>query len=342
MEPIKLGIIGLGRAGRGMHLKELKGKEDIIKIVAVCDLIEERRNEVAAEFGAKAYENMDDLINDPEVELVDIATRSCDHYAHAKKALLAGKNVFLEKPMAMAAEEAEELARLGASYPRLFIRHNRRWEAKFTQVNDIINSGILGDVFEVKLTRNSFQVRNDWQTISEFGGGQLLNWGPHIVDHALRFCGDHYKDMMAQTRQINASGDCEDVINVSFKGINNRIVTMEICCAAALKTPEYIVYGNRGALIDKGETLSLRYVKPGVAIPKKAPDPSTPTRGFGSAPEIEWIEEEIPVEKVERLDQTWGAIYDEMRNGKPYRIKLDEAVEVIRTICAIKEQAAID
>ncbi len=342
MEPIKLGIIGLGRAGRGMHLKELAGKEDMYKIVAVCDLIEERRNEVAEQFGCKAYENMDDLINDPEVELVDIATRSCDHYAHAKKALLAGKNVFLEKPMSMEAEEAEELARLGASYPRLFIRHNRRWEGKFTQINEIIDSGILGDIYEVKHTRNSFQVRNDWQTISEFGGGQLLNWGPHIVDHALRFCGDHYKDMMAQTRQINASGDCEDVINVSFKGINNRIVNMEIVCAAALDTPQYIVYGNRGALIDKGKTLALKYVKPGVVIPKKAPDAGTPMGGFGAPPAIEWIEEEIPARKDERLDQTWGAIYDEIRNGKPYLIKLDEAVEVIRTICAIKEQAAID
>ena len=107
-----------------------------------------------------------------------------------------------EKPMAMAAEEAEELARLGASYPRLFIRHNRRWEAKFTQVNDIINSGILGDVFEVKLTRNSFQVRNDWQTISEFGGGQLLNWGPHIVDHSLRFCGGRCNVVYSDIQQI--------------------------------------------------------------------------------------------------------------------------------------------
>ena len=90
--PIRIGIIGLGRAGYAMHSRELASRKEKFTFVAACDIIEERATSFAAEFGTKAYTNIEDLINDPEVEVVDIATRSCDHYAHAKMALLAGKS----------------------------------------------------------------------------------------------------------------------------------------------------------------------------------------------------------------------------------------------------------
>ena len=95
MKPIKLGMVGLGRAGNGMHLPELEGKDEMFQIYAVCDIIEERRNNVAEKYGAKAYATIEELLADPEVEIVDIATRSCDHYKHACMALKAGKSVFL-------------------------------------------------------------------------------------------------------------------------------------------------------------------------------------------------------------------------------------------------------
>ena len=63
----------------------------MFRITAACDLIEDRRAKMAERYGCAAYERIEDLINDSQVELVDIATRSCDHFAHAKMALLAGK-----------------------------------------------------------------------------------------------------------------------------------------------------------------------------------------------------------------------------------------------------------
>jgi predicted dehydrogenase len=188
-KPIKLGIVGLGRAGHGMHLEELAGKEDMFEICAVADLIDERCEEFKEKFGCKVYKSIEELVDDPEIEVVDIATRSCDHYKHAKTALDAGKTVFLEKPMSETYEQAKKLIELGEAdgKRRLFIRHNRRFEAKFMHLNSIINSGILGDVFFIRRSVANFDHRTDWQTISQYGGGQLLNWGPHIVDQALRF-----------------------------------------------------------------------------------------------------------------------------------------------------------
>ena len=106
---IKLGIVGLGRAGYGMHVQELQNFLDMYEIYAVCDIIEERRNKVAAECGAKAYADYAEMLKDPEIEVVAIATRSCDHYEHAMMALMAGKTVFLDKPMCTTYADAKSL-----------------------------------------------------------------------------------------------------------------------------------------------------------------------------------------------------------------------------------------
>ena len=78
-EPIRIGLIGLGRAGSGMHRGELRPRQDKFRFYAVCDIIEERTKPFVEEFGSKPYTKIEDLLADPEVELVSIATRSCDH-----------------------------------------------------------------------------------------------------------------------------------------------------------------------------------------------------------------------------------------------------------------------
>ena len=166
-KPIKVGVVGLGRIGMSVHRECLKARPDKFTVVAACDLIKDRYERYAEEFSCRTYDNIEDLINDPEVEVVDIATRSCDHYKHAKMALLAGKSVLVEKPFCETYEEAKELVKLGSqpAGPKIFVRHNRRFEEGFIKVNEIIDSGILGEVYEIRLARNGYQRRNDWQTI---------------------------------------------------------------------------------------------------------------------------------------------------------------------------------
>lgn len=341
--PIRLGIVGLGRAGYNMHLREIKGKEDMIQIVAACDIESERREKMHAEYGCKVYEKIEDIVLDPDVEVVDIATRSCDHFKHAKIALDAGKIVMLEKPMCTSYEEAKFLMDLADKdgKRRLFIRHNRRFEPKFMQVNRIIESGILGDVFMIKLARGGYQRRNDWQTLSQYGGGQLLNWGPHIVDHSIQFCGGDYTNLTAHTRLIAAAGDCEDYIHAVFEGVNNRIVQMEISGGTARKEalPEYEVYGSKGTLVDNGRTFTLRYIDPKCDLNEIAAEIATPgvKTGFGGVDMPDWITEEIEWD-INALDHVWGALYDAVRNGVDYPIKSSEAVKVMEAISAIKEQ----
>lgn len=336
--PIRIGLIGLGRAGNGMHRNEIRKRQDRFRFTAVCDLLQERCDSFAEEFGSRVYTRIDDLLKDDEVELAVIATRSVDHYAHAKAALLAGKDVFLEKPFCMTVEQAKELIALGSqpAGPRLYIRHNRRFEEGFETAAAIIDSGKLGDVYEIKLTRNEYQRRRDWQTIAAFGGGQLLNWGPHIIDHSLRFCGGEYQKLYSELRHVAAAGDCEDHIKIVFTGVNGRIVDMEISGGAALPTPEYMIYGSKGALVSEGDCFRLRYLDPACPLQKIAADPATPGTGVGFAneEELRWVEETVPF--GDGTDRIWDALYESIRFGKAFPVTLDQARKVIEVIEEVK------
>jgi scyllo-inositol 2-dehydrogenase (NADP+) len=337
-QPIKIGIVGLGRAGWGMHCKELQGREDTFQIVAACDIIPDRRERMVERYGCRVYERIEDLIADPDVELVDIATRSSDHYAHVAAALAAGKHVQVEKPMCASYAEAVQLREDAAHSPggRLFVRHNRRFDPDFLHVQDIIASGILGDVYEIRLARHGYQRRDDWQTIKAFGGGQLLNWGPHVVDHALRFLESQVASQYSDLKRVAAVGDAEDHLKIVLKGANGRIVDLEISGGVALGAPTYQVFGMRGSLILAGKDITLKYLDPSVPLDSREADPGTPGETFGNREALPWIEETVPVRAGDN-DIIWDHLYAAIREGAPFPITLDESIEVMRVLSAARE-----
>ncbi len=335
-KPIQIAIIGCGRAGWGMHTKDLEERSKKFKIVAACDPVKERRDNMAEKFGCATYKTIEELLKDPEVELVDIATRSTEHVGHTLLALKAGKKVFLEKPIALSFQEAKKLVRATQNKPdQLFIRHNRRFEPGFQHIREIIASGLLGDVFEIKLRRGSYQRRDDWQTIIECGGGQLLNWGPHIVDHALRFLDGEVTDVWSDLRKLAAVGDAEDHVHIILKGgkKNGCVVDLEISGGMAHKEPTYQVWGTKGSLVSDEQTIKLTYRDPKQKLPSRRAKKGTPPLGggFGGKEQLKWIEKEIKVSPKAKCDcgDIWDHLHASIRKGKAFPIKLDEAMQVM-------------
>jgi predicted dehydrogenase len=336
-QPIRVGIAGLGRAGRGMHLRELADKQSLFQVVAVCDILEERRAETAAQLNCEGYASVEEILADPYVELVDIATRTRDHFAHAMLALAAGKDVFLEKPICLSYAEALQLKGAAAqSSGSLYIRHNRRFDPDFLHVREIMASGILGEVYEVRLARHGYSRRDDWQTIKEHGGGQLLNWGPHVVDHALRFLESPVQAQFSDLKRVAAVGDAEDHVKIVLRGANGRFVDLEISGGVALGAPTYRVFGTKGSLSLRGKEIHLRYLDPDQTLPERTANPGTPGATFGTREELPWIDETLPVQSGSN-HVIWDHLYRAIREGVPFPVKLDEAIEVMRVISAAKE-----
>lgn len=343
IHPIKIGLVGLGRAGWDMHCKELEGKASQFQITAVCDPIADRRELAETRYGCKSYVSIEELVKDESVELVDIASRSSDHYAHAVCAIQAGKHIFMEKPMAFTYEEAVHMAELASKRGvQIFVRHNRRFDSDFLHVREMIISGLLGEVFRIKLIRHNFQRRDDWQTIKKFGGGQLLNWGPHIIDHALRLLESPIKLIWSHLRQVAAAGDAEDDVKIVLTGENERVVDLEISGGVMLPSPTYLVYGTRGSLSLTGNQIHVKVIDPDYLLQPIVANPGTPGEGFGSTgtfqskEEIRWKEETLEVQPAVSYD-IWEELYQSMRMGKEFPIKLEEALEVMRVISEVKK-----
>lgn len=332
---VRVGIVGLGRAGLKSHVPELAEYADRYVVAAGFDPVPDRVAELTRATGAAACASLQELIEHPDVDLVDVANRSIDHAATARMALEAGKLVLVEKPLAVTYDEARELValdrRLGGG--RLFVRHNRRFDPDFVHLREIIRSGVLGDVFEIKLRRHQFSRRNDWQTVREFGGGQLLNWGAHVVDHALQLLEAPVAAIWSDLRRVVAAGDAEDHVRILLRSGEpgaGRLVDLEISGAVAIDEPVYTVYGTRGTLTGSTAEFRLRFIDPGHELAPPEVDLSPPT-GYGSGEKLPWVEETRPVAPASR-ETMWDGLYAAIREGGRYPVTNEQALEVMRVI----------
>ena len=329
---IKVGIVGLGRAGIGMHSSELAEYPDRFAIVAACDHAKERLENLPERFkGAKLYIDYSEMLQDDNVELVSIATRHPEHVPMALQALEAGKYVNIDKPYALNNREMAQLAEADKKYPgRIFLRHNRRYEAPFQKAMKLIATGVLGEINTVKLYRSvGYCRRNDWMTMTEFGGGLFTNWGPHIIDQALQYLDSPVVDLWANIRSIISIGDGDDHIKLLLKAANGRVADIEISGAHTLPGRELEIQGSRGTLIYPVDgRIKMRYVDPEIEFKPLKPHPENPPMKYGNFDEtLTFIEQFVEIPPIP-MSEIWKHVYDAIVNKVPYPITIENGIAV--------------
>ena len=356
MKKIKIGLLGLGRAGWGIAAAELRELTEKYEIVAACDIIEDRCVTMKEAFSCRTYNSIDEFLLDPEMELVYIATRSSDHLEHGLKALGAGKTVVMEKPVTCSYNDAKTLFdaanKLGKN--KLFVHQQRRFEPTYQYIKKAVDSGKLGDVFEINLEQGSYQRRDDWQTINEFGGGQLLNWGPHLIDHSLQLLGTKCANITSYLQHTVAAGDCEDHLRIRFAGDNGRVVNTCISGGLALGRGRYYeAIGTKGQIIINNNQLKIKYIDPEQNLPAPVANPKTPgemafgaSGTFAVATAVKWIEEEYTLSEHEMSNAPlivfWDYLYDTLINGSDFPVTDEDVLEIMRVISLAKAQSTYD
>jgi predicted dehydrogenase len=340
--PIGVGVVGLGRAGWGMHCRELEARPGAFAVVAACEpVMEARRDEFEqrfAEHDAKAYASFDAMLADTRVDLVSIASRTADHEPQAIAALRAGKHVCVDKPMAGDYASARRIVRAAEkSDGRLFVRHNRRFEAAFTAIRDELKTKAIGRVHTIRLRRQSFQHRADWQALKAAAGGQLLNWGPHLIDHALLLLDAPVVSIWSDLRKLTARGDAEDHVHLILTAENGRVCDLEISGGVALPEPEWAIHGDRGSLTCTGPALTIRHLDPDFKPPRSRATTGTPLGYAGGG--LPWVQRtvEVTAEDHGGPDALWDAVHATIRRGRKFPITLEHALEVMRVIHVAKK-----
>jgi predicted dehydrogenase len=143
---IKIGIIGAGTVVRVRHLPETQSCPDA-EVGAICDVVEARAREMAAQYHCKAYTDYKEMVQDPDLDAVIVAATNTTHAAMSIAALRAGKHVMCEKPMATNLADAQAMIDAAReSGKQLMIAHNQRLEPACIKAREIIQSGRLGKV----------------------------------------------------------------------------------------------------------------------------------------------------------------------------------------------------
>lgn len=335
---LRVGIVGLGRAGRGMQADEIMKFPDKFEIVAGCDNAQDRLKGLPQAFqNARLYDDYGKMLADKEIDIIAIATRHQDHAPMGIRALQAGKCVSVDKPCAVSLAEMDALLAEGEKHPgKLFLRHNRRFESPFRKVMQLLQTGVLGEIHTVKLYRSvGYCRRNDWMTMSRFFGGLFTNWGPHIVDQALQLLGGRVVDCWADIRSVISIGDADDHIKLLLRTESGRVADIEISGAHTLPGREIEIQGSKGTLVyPEDGRIKMRYVDPALELKDLQPHPENPGFQYGNFDEkLTFIEQLVEIPPVAGEGAAiWLHIYDAIVNGVPFPIEPGQAREVVRVM----------
>ncbi len=221
---IKIGIIGCGGIANGKHMPALAKVEDA-EMVAFCDIIPERAEKAAKEFGtpdAKVYTDYRELLKDKTIDVVHVCTPNRSHSFITVDALEAGKHVMCEKPMAINSAEAQKMLDAAKrTGKKLSIGYQNRFRDDSLYLKKEAEDGTFGDIYFAKATAIRRRAVPTWGVfLNEYeqGGGPLIDIGTHALDLTLwmmnnykpKYCvGTAYHKLNNDTDQANMWGNWE-------------------------------------------------------------------------------------------------------------------------------------
>ena len=234
---MKYALIGCGRIAVN-HMKAAINNE--LEIVAVCDVLEEKMEELLAKYGLekdesiKRYTDYKKMVEELQPELASIATESGLHAEIALYCIEKGVNLIIEKPMAMSIEDANKIIDLAEKKNvKVSACHQNRFNVAIQKLRKAVESGRFGKLshgsIHVRWNRNAgYYEQAPWRGTWEQDGGALMNQCIHGIDLLRWMMGDEIEEIYGATRQqFHDYLEAEDVGMAVIKFKNGAIGTIE-------------------------------------------------------------------------------------------------------------------
>ena len=273
---VGIGIIGIGKMG-GFHAEWI-AKTEGLRLVAVCDKNAQRVEEFRAKYGAEGYTDVDAFLSAKGMDWVAIITTNDVHELLAVRALQKKKNVIVEKPMSLTYESTlRMIAAAEQNGRKILVHHSSRWDRDFLLVQELIRSGTLGEILmiqsKVMLCDAGWPawgiegMANPWRIKAQYGGGILLDWGPHLVDQFLVLMGNDPIGVYGILQSGVWSSEVDDYFFADLRFEGKTICQIEVGNNARISVPRWYIIGSRGTLEIKGKSdpvwdeAELRYIR---------------------------------------------------------------------------------
>ncbi|MEM1212203.1 MAG: Gfo/Idh/MocA family oxidoreductase [Planctomycetota bacterium] len=327
---IRTAIVGYGRSGQLLHGTAARANAEAFDVVAVCNRSQPRLEQARKDFpGCATFTNLSEMLAAVELDLVVIVTRNDQHHAMALECLNAGCSILVTKPLATTAAEVTEIKEAAEAngavvYPFLPCR----WASDVRRITEIIASGAIGEVFNIRRTACGFATRDDWQTQTEFGGGILLNWGPHLIDSPLFVVGQRAKTVYGATSQVLNPGDAEDNYFAHLTLADGVRVFSEWTFVPT-GLPNWFVQGTGGCIMVTGRELKLV-----TGTPAKPDDPTDTKAMLGG--DLTESEETLGEHVFGDSAEVYADLAQAIRGDAAFPADIDDALHIARVIDAIK------
>lgn len=330
--PVKVGLVGLGRAGQGIHYPAFRNHPDFV-ITAVHDPDGARMAQLQGDTGCRTFTSIEELVGSGSCQLVVIATPSHFHFRDAMTVLEGGLACVLEKPMATEWEEAQTLV----DYARekglhLFVHHQHLFNDEYNYFKEILEHGILGELFQIRAFWGGFNRRWDWQTLKKNGGGQLNNTCPHVISVVLPLLGEPVTSVSASLRNVKDAGDAEDHVQILLETESGITADIVVTSACAQPVPMWMLLGSNGTLSSaEGLTAQIKYFDPAEAGDINAIDAAAPL-DVPMSETLPWQEIEEPVRPGKASSTFVDNVADVLLRGGEMVVTPESALEVMRVL----------
>jgi len=257
MSKVRVGVIGCGSIAKYRHLPEYANHKNV-EIVAVCDVVEDRVNEFAQKYDAKAYTDYKELIKSGTVDAVSVCLPNYLHAPVSIEALEAGLHVLCEKPMATSQEEADAMISAAEkSGKKLMIGHNQRFVKSHQKAKQLIANGDIGKVYSFRTAFGhpgpegwSVDGRESWFFEKEKAFiGAMGDLGVHKSDLLRYILGEEFTEVGAFVETNAKEGtDVDDNAVCVVKTESGIIGTLAASWAYKKEDNSTVIYGEKGVL----------------------------------------------------------------------------------------------
>ncbi len=239
--PVRIGVVGLGYWGPNLvrNLQELPCAE----VIAVCDQQADALRRIAGRYPAlQTTTDFDDLLRDPTIEAVAIATPASSHFPLAAAALKAGKHVFVEKPLADSSKAARELIQLAEERERVLMPgHTFLYSPAVNLIRDLIQSGDLGEIYFISTSRVNLGLHQPDASV-------VWDLGPHDLSILLYWLEELPQQVSAMSRGCIIP-DVPDVAFISLMYESGTIAHVELSWLAPSKLRRTAIVGSEKMVV---------------------------------------------------------------------------------------------
>jgi predicted dehydrogenase len=225
----KINVAQIGAGSFGVKRAESVQQCESANLIAIADADKATSKKAGEILGVRAL-SVDEVLKNPEINLVCIATPNSYHAELACASLHAGKHVLCEKPVACNAKEAYEILSASAeSGMKVKVGSNHRYFSSVLKARDLVDSGYIGKVvsFNGRIGHNGERIKGSWfWDEKQSGGGAILDNGCHLLDIARWFMGDFVRGSGLTSNAFWKDAPVEDTATGVFATEDGRVATI--------------------------------------------------------------------------------------------------------------------